>query len=411
MSLCTTILLATSALALQPLTQRAAASRTFRDATQPATIARASLGLYGDFETTAGGSYLLEPTTSEAKGVVHFLGGAFVGAGSQLTYRYLLERFADAGYVVVATPFRLSFEYLSVCEKIEASYDAALEEAAARGYGDLDCIAVGHSCGALLHALIATRRPAERKRLALLSYNNQPAKAAIPGFDDFVKPLASEFADSQLPTTPLVRQGIAAFREQAESALDVVTDFENNPFSALRAAAPAALRELVDPLVAEGATVARQGLELADQVPDLLDEIAGGADEFEPDPTATRQLLRAKFRAEDVLVVQFENDEIDESDDVYAVLRDVAKLKESEAAQARGVEGLYGSTAPTARAPLAVRLARKPGTHLTPLTQDIFLPAERAAGLSDVELPLEAPRSAFLRDIEGTWGELEAWLG
>ena len=70
--------------------------------------------------------------------------------------------------------------------------------------------------------------------------------------------------------------------------------------------------------------------------------------------------------------------------------------------------GLYETTGTSI--PLDVRLARLPGTHLTPLTQDIFLPAERAAGLGGAELPLEAPRSAFLRDIEGTWGELAAWL-
>ena len=46
----------------------------------------------------------------------HFLGGALVGAGSQLTYRYLLERFARANYAVIATPFRLSFDYESVCD-------------------------------------------------------------------------------------------------------------------------------------------------------------------------------------------------------------------------------------------------------------------------------------------------------
>ena len=86
-----------------------------------ASVARRStLGLYGDWESSEGGSYLLEPA-GEAKGVVHFVGGAFIGAASQLTYRYLLERFASDGYLVVATPFRLSFDYLSVCDAVEAS--------------------------------------------------------------------------------------------------------------------------------------------------------------------------------------------------------------------------------------------------------------------------------------------------
>ena len=94
------------------------------------------VGLYGDWESAEGGSYLLEPPEGEAKGVVHFVGGAFIGAASQLTYRYLLERFAGSGYLVVATPFRLSFDYLSVCDAVEASYEAAAAEARRRGYDD-----------------------------------------------------------------------------------------------------------------------------------------------------------------------------------------------------------------------------------------------------------------------------------
>ena len=64
------------------------------------------------------------------------------------------------------------------------------------------------------------------------------------------------------------------------------------------------------------------GLELADQLPDLLGEIAGGAREFEPEPREMRELLRLSFRADDVLVVQFDDDAIDESDEPYSVLRD-----------------------------------------------------------------------------------------
>ncbi|MDY7022609.1 MAG: DUF1350 family protein, partial [Cyanobacteriota bacterium] len=39
------------------------------------------------------------------KAIVHFLGGAFVAAAPQVTYRWLLEAIAQQGYVVIATPF------------------------------------------------------------------------------------------------------------------------------------------------------------------------------------------------------------------------------------------------------------------------------------------------------------------
>ena len=62
----------------------------------------------------------------------------------------------------------------------------------------------------------------------------------------------------------------------------------------------------------------------------------------------------------------------------------------------------------------SVRLVRLGGTHVTPLTQDIFLPAEKvseyASAAANVSPVIEAPRRSFLRDVDATWGELEAWL-
>ena len=184
------------------------------------------VGLYGDWESAEGGSYLLEQPECEEKVVVHFVGGAFIGAASQLTYRYLLERFAGSGYLVVATPFRLSFDYLSVCDAVEASYEAAAAEARRRGYDDAlfdDVVGVGHSCGALLQALIATRRPGERRRLALMSYNNKGAASAIPNFEDLVTPIAVELAgDDRSPLTPLLRQAVGTLRGAAAAHVRAV---------------------------------------------------------------------------------------------------------------------------------------------------------------------------------------------
>ena len=98
--------------------------------------------------------------------------------------------------------------------------------------------------------------------------------------------------------------------------------------------------------------------------------------------------------------MQFDDDELDESDELYSVLRDSVARRQAEGE----VEG----AAP------AVRLARLGGTHLTPLTQDIFLPAEKvseyASAAANASPVIEAPRRSFLRDVDATWGELEAWL-
>ena len=144
-------------------------------------------------------------------------------------------------------------------------------------------------------------------------------------------PIAVEAVAESLPTTPFARQALSLLRNAGEELLDAATDTDSqNPFMRLRAAAPANVRALGDAFVGETSTIARQGLELADQLPDLLGEIAGGAREFEPEPREMRELLRLSFRADDVLVVQFDDDQLDESDELYSVLRDSVARRQAE---------------------------------------------------------------------------------
>ncbi|CAN0277156.1 unnamed protein product, partial [Ectocarpus sp. 4 AP-2014] len=72
-----------------------------------------SVGLKGRWEEM-GGNFLLRPPDDQApKALVHFLGGAFVGAAPHLTYNYLLSGLAEMGFLVVATPYPLGFDYLN----------------------------------------------------------------------------------------------------------------------------------------------------------------------------------------------------------------------------------------------------------------------------------------------------------
>lgn len=73
-----------------------------------------SLGLRGRWEEM-GGNFLLRPPNGQSpKALLHFLGGAFVGAAPHLTYNYLLSGLAEMGFLVVATPYPLNFDYLTV---------------------------------------------------------------------------------------------------------------------------------------------------------------------------------------------------------------------------------------------------------------------------------------------------------
>jgi len=72
----------------------------------------------GRWESLHGNYILRPPPNKKPRALIHFLGGALLGAAPQLTYRYLLERLSSKGYLVVATPYQLSFDHLVSCDEI-----------------------------------------------------------------------------------------------------------------------------------------------------------------------------------------------------------------------------------------------------------------------------------------------------
>jgi hypothetical protein len=122
------------------------------------------------------------------------LGGALVGAAPHVTYRYLLESLADQGFLIVATPYNLSFDHLETCDEVLTKFEA-LAPTLAREYGALPVVGIGHSCGALLHLLITCLFPdTPRAANALLSFNNKPVTEAVPFFEEFFAPVFTSIA-------------------------------------------------------------------------------------------------------------------------------------------------------------------------------------------------------------------------
>ena len=114
-----------------------------------------------------------------------------MGAAPHLTYRYLLEGLADAGYIVVATPYRLDFDYVEICDTILSKFARVAVELA-QEFGAVPVVGLGHSCGALLQTLVTSLFPdAPRAANVLISVNNRPAKDAIPGFEELIVPLSN----------------------------------------------------------------------------------------------------------------------------------------------------------------------------------------------------------------------------
>lgn len=111
-----------------------------------------------------------------------------------MTYRYLLEKLAERGYLVVATPHDLSFDHLKTCDRVIARFER-IAPTLARTYGALPVVGVGHSLGALLHLMITSLFPdTPRAANALLSFNNKPVTEAVPLFEEFFAPLCTVIA-------------------------------------------------------------------------------------------------------------------------------------------------------------------------------------------------------------------------
>lgn len=62
------------------------------------------------------------------RGVVQFIGGAFFGSFPTVAYRYLLQTIFEAGYTVVALPFRFSFRHWSLAIELLNEQDALRPE-------------------------------------------------------------------------------------------------------------------------------------------------------------------------------------------------------------------------------------------------------------------------------------------
>jgi hypothetical protein len=152
---------------------------------------------------------VLRPKSSEPSFVVHFVGGIFVGAAPQITYRFFLERLADRGALVIATPYASGFDHFFIADEVQFKFDRCLRNLD-EPVNDLPTFGVGHSLGSVIHMLIGSRYAVQRSGNVLMSFNNKEASSAIPLFSPVIVPMAQSFGPilSQLTSYPTVRFGV-----------------------------------------------------------------------------------------------------------------------------------------------------------------------------------------------------------
>ena len=156
------------------------------------------------------GSWVYLPR-KDIKGIIHFLGGAFVATAPHVSYRSILEDLCQAGYAVIATPFLNTFDHFAIAREVLNRFETVLERLQRSNKlstGYLPIYGVGHSMGCKLHLLIGSLYDVERAGNILISFNNYPATKAVPFMEQFnITPaLNVEFAPSPLETEKLIAE-------------------------------------------------------------------------------------------------------------------------------------------------------------------------------------------------------------
>lgn len=266
----------------------------------------------------SGVAVLRPPPWVPVRAVVHFIGGAFVGAAPQWTYRNFLTALSGRGVWVFATPLATSFDHLKLVTAASESFEQAYQQVLAQGCleASVPVYGMGHSMGALLLALTGCGVGVPEhysKRLqgqVLISYNSQSLAGAVPLWrelwtrEDF-RPSIQQLAER------LEAAGEAGAADIAAVALDVAALTAR--FVGLEGGAA---------LLGGGERVAELYAPALAQLPPLFRDVAAGVDDFAPASAAVSERISAEYPRElPVLLVKFAGDPIDQTPQLERALR------------------------------------------------------------------------------------------
>lgn len=245
-------------------------------------------GITGGDWSQIEGAWVLKPRNSQPNAVVHFIGGIFVGAAPQLTYRLFLERLAEKGILVIATPYASGFDHFFIADEVQFKFDRChryLQDVV----HDLPTFGIGHSLGSVIHLLIGSRYAVQRNGNILMAFNNKEASLAIPLFSPVLVPMAQNLGPflSQIASSPTVRLGAEMTIKQLEN--------------------------LSPPIM-------KQVLPLVEQLPPLYMDLVKGREDFSPKPEETRRLIKSYYGISRNLLIKFKDDSIDETSTLAQVL-------------------------------------------------------------------------------------------
>ena len=274
-------------------------------------------------------SYVSKPTA-----ILHFVGGTFFGSSPKDWYGTLLEglvRATQCTIVATAIPVTLvenPLQHVTLSRKVQRLFQSAYVDVLEDEFGgtgilqDVPVVAVGHSLGARLLAVLATLAPPKNaaappyKNYIFLSFTNYGASASIPGVQQLVKsrhqlnnmeePTATTTASSREP-----RRGRRRRPRRRGDEWDEWAYFEEEED----------LEEMLDDL---SDMVKVQTSRVRDAVTPLAQEL-----EFYPSPEQLWDALTKdqRYSVPETLIVQFDEDEVDQSAQLARCLTNSTDLK------------------------------------------------------------------------------------
>lgn len=274
--------------------------------------------------------------------LVHFVGGAFVGAAPQVAYKRILEGLAARGALIVATPYATGFDHLRAVDEVYFKYSRCVKSLGP-GIQMLPTYGLGHSLGSLIQVLVCSRYVVPRAGNILMSFNNRPATDSIPFLSPFIAPSARALGPilSQLATSPL-RSGV-------EQWIDI-----------LKGASPDTFRQV---------------LPLLEQLTPIYLDVASGTEEFSPPPEETRRMIKDGYAINKNLLLKFSDDSIDETPILASVLQSSPLWNQGS---------------------LELTVKSLPGDHARPMQQD----------LSDISPEFAEFTSQRLSESETFWNSV-----
>jgi hypothetical protein len=142
-------------------------------------------------------AYVSRPTA-----IIHFCGGTFFGSSPKLWYKTLLEGVVRATQcTIVATPIPVTLlknplQHVQLSRKLQRQFQMAVVDILEDEYGDLGdvpIVGMGHSLGARLMTVLATLSQPKNSAVppyasyVLMSFTNYGASASIPGVQSLLK--------------------------------------------------------------------------------------------------------------------------------------------------------------------------------------------------------------------------------